>query len=175
MAAMCLVVSLAAAPIRPGVVLGESMAPEFHSGQVFLSSRVTRPETLRPDDVVLLSMEGGVLLKRIYATEGETVWGLRPVSLHEGLDRVIPPSDVPALRRLVARHPALGEVTQIQVPEGHVYVLGDSRNNSYDSRHFGPVPWESVLSSVVVKSVGRLWDDSSAGTHVARAADRPSR
>ena len=35
------------------------------------------------------------------------------------------------------------------VPEGYVYVLGDHRNNSSDSRVFGPVPVENV--------VGKAW------------------
>jgi signal peptidase I len=51
--------------------------------------------------------------------------------------------------------PFTGETTRpgrydtVTVPPLHVYVLGDNRDRSNDSRSFGPVPIESI--------VGRAW------------------
>lgn len=36
-----------------------------------------------------------------------------------------------------------------RVPEGHVFLLGDHRTESTDSRDFGPVPVEKVLGKVL--------------------------
>jgi signal peptidase I len=37
-----------------------------------------------------------------------------------------------------------GDFEKITVPEHHCFVLGDNRNNSMDSRHFGPVPLATI-------------------------------
>jgi signal peptidase I len=43
----------------------------------------------------------------------------------------------------------MAAVTNVTVPAGHYYVLGDNSTNSYDSRFWGLVPAQSVL--------GRVW------------------
>jgi signal peptidase I len=37
------------------------------------------------------------------------------------------------------------------MPEGYYYVMGDHRNNSSDSRHWGPVPKKYITGKVQVR------------------------
>jgi signal peptidase I len=45
------------------------------------------------------------------------------------------------------------------VPEGHYLVLGDNRNNSYDSHYWGFVPKDKIVGKAVV----RFWPINRAG------------
>ena len=38
----------------------------------------------------------------------------------------------------------------VVIPEGEVYVLGDNRRNSSDSRIFGPIPVENIIGKAWV-------------------------
>ena len=44
-----------------------------------------------------------------------------------------------------------GEFNDITVPYGFVYVLGDNRENSADSRRFGCIPIKKIQGKVVVR------------------------
>jgi len=162
-------------PIRPGVVLGESMSPSFHNGQVFLMSRVGDGTRLDHGDVVVLNVDGELYLKRIEATGGQTIWGLDSTDVEGVPDIIVSPVDVEEMRHLSQERPGVGRVVDLTIPPGHVFVDGDSEPRSYDSRHFGPVPVEAIRGRVVVGRLFRLWGAEGSGQSVVMAGEKRGR
>lgn len=84
------------------------------------------------------------LIKRVVATEGETV------AVSNGFLVV---DDVAYEEPYLPSDRGMNDFGPEAVPDGHVFVMGDNRASSLDSRSFGPVPEEEIIGQAVV----RIW------------------
>ena len=125
---------------------GASMEPTLYGGERLLVSPL--PYAVHParrGDVVVFHPPHDpdvAYVKRVVGLAGERV-------TIRGGDVVIDGVrlDEPYLRG--AATPCSG-VCEWVVPEGAVFVLGDHRNESNDSRDFGPVPVDAVVGEVIL-------------------------
>jgi signal peptidase I len=131
--------------VRPFVVEAfyipsESMVPTLRVGDRVLVNkfiyRFTEPE--RGDVVVFQSVEGDGqdLIKRVVGVPGDEISVRRGRLLVNG-----EPQKEPYLNK---KYPDRSFAARTTVPEGHVFVMGDNRANSSDSRIFGPVSKEKI-------------------------------
>jgi len=130
-------------------VNGPSMSPNYSNGQeILVSNKYTSPKI---DDVVLFhapTSDNQILIKRIVALGGNKV------VIQNGTITVYDSSNPQGFDPDSNYEPA-NEVTSgnisTTVPQGDVYVLGDNRSDSLDSRDFGPVPLQDVIGKVTRK------------------------
>jgi signal peptidase I len=121
-----------------------------------LTYRFTEPE--RGDIVLFESPDGAEepLIKRVVGLPGETL-ELRDGVLFVDGKKV----EEPYLRRraCVRGMPRTCSFGPKTVPRGHVFMMGDNRTNSLDSRFFGPVPEEDLIG----ESLFRFWPPGRVG------------
>lgn len=93
-------------------------------------------------------------VKRIVALEGEHIYISEDGKVYindELLEEEYLADDVSTIRS--------GEFYDLQVPEGCVFVMGDNREESADSRLFGAVPVDKIEGNVVC----RIWPLNKIG------------
>lgn len=116
-----------------------------------------------PGDIVCFDhpeKQGVTLLKRVIATQGQTVDLVDGKVVVDGVVIDEPYTEGKPTYPL-DRHAEAIEPIQYPyvIPEGHVWLMGDNRTNSLDSRYYGAIP----LSSIKARAFCTYWPLEHAG------------
>lgn len=152
-AALVLLILLFAFVGRVITVDGTSMFPTLHHKDVLLVHNIRY--TPEHGDIIVLTKDfsgyvGQPIVKRVIAVGGQTV------RIDYEQDKVFVDGEAlnePYLNEAVMNRPG-GSLTidELTVPEGCVFVLGDNRNHSSDSRHveLGAIDERYILGKAVM-------------------------
>jgi len=140
-AALCLLFLVWLFPLR---IVDDSMAPALNKGDAVLCDRFAKyVQTPERGDIILFETQDGVFIKRIVGMPGETV---EIVDGHVFINSI--PLDESAYVDVYA-----GDMDALVVPDGAVFVLGDNREQMYDSRleSVGCIPYADIKGELRVR------------------------
>ena len=141
------------------IVDGRSMEPTFKEGQYLIVSRIhylmEQPER---GDIVVFHYPGNPnedYIKRVIGVPGDVV-AIRDATIYINGE----PLDEPYINELCRdnRCPDTGDTPWV-IGSDEVFVMGDNRNHSSDSRDFGPVEQKFIVGEVLI----RYWPPSDWG------------
>lgn len=134
--------------------ISHSMAPAIQQDDLILvKTAYYNNNLLNHGDIALIQydqMYPEPLLKRVVGLPGDTISILQGQLIVNSVAQPEPYVSENNMSHVLSRR-----ITAQVVPPEHIYVLGDNRDNSYDSRYWGPLP-DSVL---IGKARRILWSD----------------
>jgi signal peptidase I len=155
--------------IQPYYIPSASMEPTLHGcdncndDHVLVDKVSYRAHGVRVQDIVVFSRPKGVqvpekvLIKRVIALAGDKVAAQRGQIYVNGL--AIKEPYLNEKDRSCYAHSPDENFRAKSVPEGTVFVMGDNRCNSTDSRDFGAIP----TSSIVGRAFAIIWPLNRVG------------
>ena len=121
-------------------VKGQNMFPSVKDGDLIIAFRLQKEYA--KGDIVVCTVDGQPYVGRIAANQGDNInmsdsGSLTVNGTTQGGEIIYP---------TYAREPL---TYPFHVPDGSVFLLGDYRTASQDSRDFGPVPYDQVQGKVI--------------------------
>jgi len=174
-------------------VPSSSMAPAIQAGDYFFVDK--RPAARRIptyNEVIVfqsLSEPGVSVIKRVVGLPGDTLatrdgqlyrngravkeaW-ITPVSPTDTMPLIDESNPRGQAEAVLEHYPTLSRWGPTIVPQGAVYVLGDNRSYSYDSRYWGPVSLDRILGRPLWIYFNLARDDLGYRTRWERVGTRP--
>lgn len=156
---ICMAVVLAAAwgirtyVVEPFEVPSASMETTIMTGDRLFAEKVSYHfADVQPGDIVVFSdpqVPSRVLVKRVIATEGQTISISGGTLYIDGVAQ----SEPYVTGETYPLSQTAGNVSisyPYVVPEGEVWVMGDNRENSSDSRYFGSIVEDTIFGKAIL-------------------------
>ncbi len=141
---MVLIINTISTRIR---VEGFSMEPSFHDNNYIVVSKMSyKFNKVERGDVIVFEYPLAPdedFIKRVIGLPGDTI------KIADGIVYL----NGKILQEYYIKSASFRELPSIVVPNNMVFVMGDNRNNSSDSRTWGPLPVENIIG----KSVFVYW------------------
>ena len=119
-------------------ISGPSMQPNFHTGDCVL---VLRTQKVERYDVAVVKWQDKWLVKRVVGLPSDNL------ALSDGYT-YINGEEINEPFEYMSGH---RNISEIEIPQKHIFIMGDNRANSHDSRAFGPVATSEIYGKMVVK------------------------
>ncbi|NRD77113.1 signal peptidase I [Bacillus sp. BRMEA1] len=131
---------------------GESMLPSFQNNEMVLNEHITNkfhPPTY--NQVVIVDVGTMKIIKRVVGLPGDTL-EIKNGSLYRNGKVVNEPY---ILEKMANTEPYSTPYDLLHkaytVPQGRIFVMGDNRNISEDSRYFGPFKYSQIKGEVIAE------------------------
>ena len=152
---LCIILVVFLFCFRIAVVNGESMMDTLYHGDWVLLLNGMIASDPKQGDIIVISKssfkDGEPIIKRVIATEGQTV----DIDFENGIVKVDGEIlNEPYIKELTHNH-FPGVEFPLTVEEGCVFVMGDNRNNSRDSRY--PTIGQIDCREIIGKAIFLLW------------------